>query len=104
MDEEKEKSINESSGQSQRTHSLVRAILKREASEEISKLLIESNKEDLNRERLLVADMTVKHSIKKITNDIINVTNFLGSNPDKLSSDKNQYISLMKGKLEFCHM
>ena len=66
---------------SRRTHSFVRAILKKEASVEVSKLLIEAHHDDLRQEELLIANMTLKNSLKHITNDIMKVTGYLGTNP-----------------------
>ena len=63
-------------------HPYIKKILKKEESMEISKVLIESHKEDLERERLVEEGMTFKNSLKTITHSIMTVTNLLGTNPD----------------------
>ena len=61
-------------------HPFIMKILKKEESIEISKILIEAHQNDMYREKLQEESMTLKNSIKSITNDILTVTQFLGTN------------------------
>ena len=65
-------------------HPFIMKILKKEESVEISKILIEAHQNDIYREKLQEESMTLKNSIKSITNDILTVTRFLGTNPNEV--------------------
>ena len=65
-------------------HPFIMKILKKEESVEISKTLIEAHQNDMYREKLQEESMTLKNSIKSITNDILTVTRFLGTNPNEV--------------------
>ena len=65
-------------------HPFIMKILKKEESVEISKILTEAHQNDLYREKLLEESMTLKNSIKSITNDILTVNRFLGTNPNEV--------------------
>ena len=63
-------------------HPYIKKILQKEESMEISKILIEAHRNNLYREKLEEESMTLKNSLKCITNDIMTVTKFLGTNPN----------------------
>ena len=67
-------------------HPYIKKILEKEKSEEICKLLVEANREDEERERLIEEAMTFKNSMKTITSDIITVTNLLGTKEHDLKT------------------
>ena len=69
-------------------HPFIKKILKKEESVEISKLLIEAQNVDEYRQKLIEEGMTFKHSLKAITNDIVTVTNLLGTDPNESLHEK----------------
>ena len=73
-------------------HPLIMKILKKEESVEISKTLIEAHKNDMYREKLKEESMTLKNSIKSITNDILTVTRFLGTNPNEVIQETEEKV------------
>ena len=71
-------------------HPFIMKILKKEESIEISKILIEAHQNDMYREKLQEESMTLKNSIKSITNDILTVTQFLGTNPNEVIQETEE--------------
>ena len=76
-------------------HPFIMKILKKEESVEISKILIEAHQNDLYREKLQEESMTLKNSIKSITNDILTVNRFLGTNPNEVLQETEADVQLL---------
>ena len=76
-------------------HPFIMKILKKEESVEISKILIEAHQNDLYREKLQEESMTLKNSIKSITNDILTVNRFLGTNPNEVLQETEEDVQLL---------
>ena len=89
ISENQREELENTSQKTQRTHSLIRAILKKEESIEVSKLLIDAHGDDLKKEEIIKSQMTFKDSLKKITNDILKVTGYLGTDQDKESNEED---------------
>ena len=90
--------------ESKKVHPFIRAILKKEKSEEIAKEIIDAHHEDEKRE-IKPGEQDVGKEINKITENMIEVTDYLGTEvPENIRCVEifqNTYIIRNFGKLYF---